>query len=188
MPLNLPGPPSGVPDQVMSKLHTFADGGKFTTPALRGAQKDQLALSTPHQVFTMGRDDVTSGGGLDRARPVGWRFLIHEGGRVIASAETTPLPDGTHEVSETVEGPFDAATDNAVTAVRNLPQLQGDNFELRLLRIPAVYIMALWLHSPSTDLLVPLAPSSIGKAGQPMPPAEFFADLSAVATHTAPPA
>src|ERR1051326_1348175 len=101
MPLHLPDSPSGLPDRVMSKLHLFADGAHFTTPALSRARKDQLALSTPHQVFAMGLNDVTSGGGLDRAWPTGWRFLIEEGGRTIASAETTLLPDGTHEVSST---------------------------------------------------------------------------------------
>lgn len=188
MPLNLPNPPSAVPDQVMSKLHAFADGGNFTTPALRAARKDQLALSAPHQVFTMGLDDITSGGGLDRARPVGWRFLIEEGGRPIASAETTLARDGTHEVSQTNEGQFVAATHNAVTAVRNLPQLKADGFDLRLLRIPALYVMALWLHAPATDLLVPMAPSPIAKEGNPMPPAEFFADLSELASPRTPPA
>lgn len=188
MPLNLPGPPSGTSDQVMSKLHVFADGAKFTTKALSAARKEQLALSSPHQVFTMGLDDITSGGGLDRARPVGWRFLVEEGGRLIASAETTLKQDGTHEVSQFTEGQFVAATDNAIKAVRNLPQLASEGYELRLLRIPALYVMALWLHSPASDLLVPIAPSPIAKEGKPVPPAEFFGDLSELARHSTPPA
>jgi hypothetical protein len=100
MPLHLPDPPHGVPDRVKSKLHAFADGSKFSTKALRKARKDQLDVSTPHQVFTMGLDDVTSGGGIDRAQPVGWRYLVEEGGQVIASAETAPDSDGTQEVSQ----------------------------------------------------------------------------------------
>jgi hypothetical protein len=188
MPLHLPDPPSGTPDLVMSKLHAFADGAKFTTPALHGARKERLALSAPHQVFTMGLDDITSGAGLERARPVGWRFPIEEDGRLIASAETTQAPDGNHEVSHFNEGPFVAATDKAVKAVRNLPQLQAAGYELRLLRIPALYMMALWLHEPATDLLVPLAPSPIAKEGKPIPPAEFFADLSEMARQATPPA
>lgn len=187
MPLNLPGPPSGVPDQVMSKLHAFADGGHFTTRALSAARKEQLSLSTPHQVFTIGLDDVTGGGGLDRARPVGWRFLIEEGGRPIASAETTLFPDGTHEVSQTTEGPFVAATDDAVKAVKTLPELATGGFDLRLLRVPALYVWALWLHAAATDLLVPLAPSPIAKEGKPMPPAEFFTDLTDLARRSTPP-
>jgi hypothetical protein len=187
MPLHLPGPPADLSDRVMTKIHAFADGAKFTTPALREARKDHLGLSAPHQVFTMGLDDVTSGGGLDRARPVGWRFLIQEDGHPVASAETHSGPDGTDEVSHFNEGPFVAATDQAMAAVRTLPQLQTTGFDLRLLRIPALYMMALWLHSPQSDLLVPLAPSPIGKEGQPVPAAEFFADLAAQARQ-APPA
>jgi len=188
MPLNVPGPPSGLPDQVMSRLHAFADGAHFSTPALGAARKEDLTLSTPHQIFSLGLDDITSGGGLDRARPGGWRFLIEEGGRPIASADTSLLPDGTHEVTQTTEGPFVAATDEAVKAVRNLPELAADHFELRLLRVPALYVWALWLHSPATDLLVPIAPSPIRKEGKPMLAAEFFADLSALASQITRPA
>jgi hypothetical protein len=60
--------------------------------------------------------------------------------------------------------------------------------DLRLLRVNALYVMALWLHSPATDLLVPIAPSPIAKEGKPMPPAEFFADLSELASQAIRPA
>ena len=129
MPLHLPDPPHGGPDKVRSKLRAFADGSQFSTKALRGARKDQLDVSTPHQVFTMGLDDIVSGGGLDRARPVGWRYLVEEGGQLIASAETAPAPDGTQEVSQLSEGSFVAETDKAVKAVRKLPQLEAAGFE-----------------------------------------------------------
>jgi hypothetical protein len=188
MPLHLPDPPADVPDKVKSKLHAFADSAKFSTKALRGAHKDRLDLSTPHEVFTMGLDDITSGAALDRAQPVGWRYLVMDGGQLIASAETTLAPDGSHEVSQFNEGPFVAETDKAIKAIRKLPQLEAAGFELRLLRIPALYMMALWLHAPATDLLVPLAPSPIGKDGRAMPATEFFADLSEVASQATPPA
>jgi hypothetical protein len=35
----------------------------------------------------------------------------------------------------------------------------GDEFELRLLRIPAVYSVNLWLHGTRSDYLVPLEPA-----------------------------
>lgn len=178
MPVHLPDPPQGVPDKIRSKLHEFADGSKFSTKGLRGARKDQLDVSTPHQVYTMGLDDIAAGAGLDQARPGGWRYLIEEGGQLVASAETEVTADGTHEISQFTEGPFVAATDKAVKAVRNLPQLAAAGFELRLLRIPAMYVMALWLHALAADLLVPLAPSPIGKDGKLMPATEFFSDLS----------
>lgn len=179
MPLHLPEPPQEVPDKIRSKLHEFADGSKFSTTALRGARKEQLDVSTPHRVFTMGLDDVAAGAGLERAHPGGWRYLVEDSGRLVASAEGTLTEDGEFELSQFTEGPFVAATDKAVKAVRKLPQLTAAGFELRLLRIPALYMMALWLHAAAADLIVPLAPSPIGKDGKAMPAAEFFGELAA---------
>ncbi|MFF5037410.1 hypothetical protein [Nocardia salmonicida] len=188
MPLHLPDPPSEVPDKVKGKLRAFADGAKFSTKALRGARKDQLDLSTPHQIFTLGLDDITAGAGLDAARPVGWRYLVVDGAQIIASAETTLAPDGTQEMAQFTEGPFVLATDKALKIVRKLPQLAAAGFELRLLRIPALYVMALWLHSPFVELLVPLDPSPIGKEGKPVPAGQFLAELSELARTMSPPA
>lgn len=189
MPLQLPEPPAGVPDKVKGRLHAFADGGKFSTKSLKNTRKEQLELSTPHEVFTMGLDDLAAGAGLDRAEPVGWRYLVTDGNQVIASAETAPARDGTQEVSQFTEGPFVLGTDKAVKIVRRLPQLEKKGYELRLLRIPALYVMALWLHAPTDDLLVPLEPSPIGKEGKPVPTADFLAELAELARNTvAPPA
>jgi hypothetical protein len=186
MPLHTPDPPTDVPDKVKTKLHEFAAGAKFSTKALKGAQADHLDLSTPHQVFTLGLNDITSGAGLAAAQPVGWRYLVMDSGQLIASAETALAPDGSNEVSQFTEGPFVAATDKVLHDLRKLPQLEAAGFELRLLRISALYVMALWLHAPATDLLVPLPPSPIKKDGKPMPPTEFFADLAELASSTAP--
>ncbi|WP_040808410.1 hypothetical protein [Nocardia concava] len=189
MPLDLPEPPADVPDKIKGRLHAFADHGKFSTKALKNARKENLDLSTPHEVFTMSLDDLAANAGLDRAHSVGWRYLVTDGNQIIASAETTPAPDGTQEVSQFTEGPFVLGTDKAVKTIRRLPQLEKKGYELRLLRIPALYVMALWLHSPTDDLLVPLEPSPIGKEGKPVPTADFLAELSELARHTtAPPA
>ncbi|MEU4780409.1 hypothetical protein [Micromonospora sp. NPDC023633] len=186
MPVHMPDP-QGVPDKVRAKLNAFADSGRFSTTALRQARKENLDLNTPHQVFTLGLDVVTAGGGLDQAQPVGWRFLVVDGGQLIASAETAEKPDGTHEVAQFTEGPFVAATDKALKIAHRLPQVAAASFELRLLRVPALYVMALWLHSPLVDLLVPLAPSPIGKDGKPLPPAAFLNDLRELAGKMSPP-
>ncbi|WP_330182038.1 hypothetical protein OHB26_37880 [Nocardia sp. NBC_01503] len=188
MPLHLPEPPSDVPDKVKGKLRAFADDAKFSTKALRGARKDQLDLSTPHQIFTIGLDDIAAGAGLDAAQPVGWRYLVVDGAQIIASAETTLAPDGTQELAQFTEGPFVLSTDKSVKTVRKLPQLEAAGFELRLLRIPALYVMALWLHSPISDILVPLDPSPIGKEGKPVPAPQFLAELSELARANNPPA
>src|SRR5215471_8534737 len=147
MPLHLPDPPKGVADNVRSTARQFAGSDHHSLKALRAAKPDHVDVATPHQVFTMGVDDLTSGAGLDRARPVGWRHLVEEDGKPIASSETTLAQDGTtHVPSHLNEGPFVSATAEAVTAAEALPQVAGADFDLRLLRVPALYFMALWLH------------------------------------------
>ncbi|MFI9596417.1 hypothetical protein [Nonomuraea sp. NPDC052265] len=178
MPLHMPAPPSDVPETVQTKLRTLADDSRFSTKALRLAERDQIGISIPHQVFTLGLDEIESGAGLAAARPVGWRYLVTANGNVIASAEITQGPDGTPQPAHFTEGVFVGATATAVQAARALPQLQTAAFELRLLRIPALYLMALWLHSPAADLLVPLAPSPVGREGQIVPPAQLFGELA----------
>jgi hypothetical protein len=178
MPLHLPDPPAGVPESVRSTLRTLAGQAKFSTEQLRNAQPEDLDVSTPHRIYSVGRDDILADRGLDSARPVGWRYLVEAGGQVIASAETVELEDGSQEVSQFTEGPYVGSTETVVRAARALPQLEKAGFELRLLRIPALYLMALWLHAKATDLLIPLAPSPIGKEGQIVPVAQLFSELS----------
>src|SRR5262249_8479311 len=157
----------------------FAGKDHHSLKALRGATPSQVDVTTPHQVFTMGLDDLTSRAGLEKARPVGWRHLVEADGKPIASAETTVAQDGTTQVPSHVnEGPFVAATAEAAAIAQALPQVATGDFELRLLRVPALYFMALWLHSQATDLLVPLAPSPIGQEGQVVPAAEVLTELS----------
>jgi hypothetical protein len=179
MPLHLPDPPAGVTDTVRSTAKQFAGSDHHSLKALRGAKADHVDVATPHQVFTMNADDLASGAGLEKARPVGWRHIVEEDGKPIASSETTLAQDGTtHVPSHLNEGPYVNATAEAVAAAQALPQVAGTDYELRVLRIPALYFMALWLHSTAADLLVPLAPSPIGQEGQVAPAAAVLSELS----------
>jgi len=179
MPLHMPDPPSGVADSVRSTVKQFAGNSHHSLKKLRGASADHVDVSTPQQVFTMGVDDISAGAGLDRARPVGWRHLVTAHGKAIASAETTVAHDGkTHVPSHVDEGPFVDATADAVAAAQALPNVAGTDFEMRVLRIPALYFMALWLHSTAADLLVPMAPSPIGQEGQAVPAAQVLSELA----------
>ncbi|WFE20957.1 hypothetical protein O7621_24295 [Solwaraspora sp. WMMD937] len=187
MPLEMPEPPSGVRDRIRSRMRTFADASKFSTKALRNARKDQLELSNPHQIYVLGLDDIIAGNGLDSAQPVGWRYLIEEAGQPIASAETASAADGTEQMSQFTEGPFVASTNKALKGVLKLATLRTGRYELRLLRVPALYVMALWLHLPRRDLIIPLEPSPVGKEDRVVPADEFLSDLTEKARTMLPP-
>ncbi len=41
-----------------------------------------------------------------------------------------------------------------------MEEVAKDDFELRVLRIPALYVMAFWLHGEKKDILVPMPPTN----------------------------
>jgi hypothetical protein len=64
------------------------------------------------------------------------------------------------------------------------PRVSQGTYEQRLLHVPALYVMALWLHEPTgaADLLVPLAPSPRDlPAGRPLSAGEVVTKLTELA-------
>ena len=59
-------------------------------------------------------------------------------------------------------GPFTDATIKALTAAERLPKVAKADYELRLLKVPAVYLMALWLHGKDGDILIPMGDPPAG--------------------------
>ncbi|MGJ6969436.1 hypothetical protein ACSDR0_46880 [Streptosporangium sp. G11] len=178
MPLNTPEPPGRIRDETRSQLGQIARASGDGPKLLGEIAPDDVEVSTPHRVYALLVRDIEAGGGLEAAQPVGWRFLLESGGNVLAGAEVSETPERTFPPTF-YRGSSVGATATAVKAARALPQLQLAKFDLRLLRIPELYQMALWLHAPNTDLLIPLAPSPIGREGQVTPSPVFFRELAA---------
>ena len=122
-----------------------------------------MNLAVPHPVFDLTLADVAAAGSTIRnARPGLWRYLLMEGSAAVGSAEVAVDDGGNAErVSILNTGPFVAATERGIRYAERLPQVQRDAYELRLLRIPALYVLALWLkHAVDVnDIIVPLAPA-----------------------------
>jgi hypothetical protein len=140
-------------------------------------------------VYVLG---VTGAAGLTpHTRLAGWRFLIRNGDRAIAAAETMLTPDG-WTFSHFFEGPYVSATERALLQAEALPV----TYEPRLLSVPELYMLTLWLHAglepdgtavapASADLMVPLAPAPPGIAAhRPYQVADLLPVLS---TRLAPP-
>jgi hypothetical protein len=104
-----------------------------------------------------------------QARLTGWRFLLRADDRAVAAADTTWTPDG-WAFSHFSEGPYLASTERAL---RQAEPLAGA-YQPRLLSIPGLYMLTLWLHGDTADgddaqpapadVLVPLAPAPPGIA------------------------
>ncbi|WP_411076545.1 hypothetical protein [Streptomyces sp. cmx-4-7] len=173
---------------VLSALGSPTAVREARTPALRAAQ-GPLSPELHLPVHVLG---VTGAPGHPpRIRLAGWRFLIRNGDRTIAAADSMLTPDG-WSFSHFFEGPYVSATERALHQAEGLP----DVYQPRLLSVPELYMMTLWLHTDpetdgttvtpgATDLLVPLAPAPPGIAShRPFPIADLLPVLS---TRLAPP-
>ncbi len=182
MPLRVPAPPAEAADAVHTTFQAFADSGTFRLPALRNAT-GPLQLTQPHQVFTLGLADLVAGRGLDAAKPSGWRYLVQEGDDALAAADTVATGSGDGYVfSAFNEGRFVTSTAEAIQAAQAIPEVSRGDFELRLLHVPGLHVMALWLHDiagDAGDLLVPLEPSPVDTpTGQPAPAVVLLQELA----------
>jgi hypothetical protein len=186
MPLDAPEPTAGESDVVRQAVYTFAENRRFRTEALRSARADALTVTDPHQVFNLQLDDLRSGAGLNAAKPTGWRYLVREGDRVLAAAESVSDPAGEGPVfSQFNEGPFVPATAGALAVAGSDRRVVDRRFTPRLLHIPALHAMALWLHpddADDDDLLVPLAPFPLDvQTGVATPAAPLLRQLAELA-------
>jgi hypothetical protein len=120
-----------------------------------------LSLSSPHRIFTVALEALAGDDPLvDAAEFVGWRALLEEDGRVVAAVEV-PTPQRGTGGALVNRGPFAQSTVSALSTAERHELVGADRFELRLLRVNALYVVALWLHAAeaAADLFVPLAPA-----------------------------
>ena len=125
---------------------------------------EKVSHSEPHPVFFVPLDALAQGKLLAAATQVSWRYLLVQDDAAIAEAELSaggrsgakgarvkPL-----DFLGLTHGPFTRATVDALHAAERLPKVASADYELRLLKIPAVYLMALWLHRADDDILIPM--------------------------------
>ncbi|MFI1188163.1 hypothetical protein [Streptomyces californicus] len=167
MPLHVLPAPAPALRSVLAALGSPTAVREARTPALRSVQ-GPLSPELPLPVHVLGRISA------DRTAPpthlAAWRFLIRSEGRPVAAADTVLTPDG-WTFSHFFEGPYLTSTELAVRQAES----SAAPWQARLLSIPELYMIALWLHGDTgadpaggvlapTDVLVPLAPAPPGIA------------------------
>lgn len=185
MPLNVPEPPIEAFNIVRTKIQEFANRGQFRTPSLSQTQPRLLNLTAPHPVYTLTLEDIVQQRPLEVVRPVGWRYLIQQENTAIASAEVLMNTNGSVQAfSQFNEGPYVGATVNTIVVAEGLSQVAAGSYELRALRIPALYVMALWLKDTTSDqnLILPMPPvPSALEADRTYTEVEFMTALEGIA-------
>lgn len=115
----------------------------------------------PHSIWTVGLEDLAGEKGLRGARHIGWRFLTDtsDGRRFSVEVHADPN-DSAHEFGMLNQGPFIEATESTLAGLQNEPLVKNGVYTVSLLRIPPLYVVALWLRGESgnEDRIVPMPP------------------------------
>ncbi|MBC9729781.1 hypothetical protein [Streptomyces sp. TRM68367] len=182
MPLHVPPAPAPALRSVLTALGSPTAVREARPPSLLAAQ----GPATPELPLPVHVLDRITPEGVSATRLTGWRFLIRCGDRAVAAAETMLTPDG-WAFSHFFEGPYIASTERALRQAETMTQ----PYQPRLLSLPSLYMLTLWLHGDctadaaaghpaATDLLVPLAPAP---PGIPAHRPHLVSDLLPVLTH-----
>ncbi|OEU89524.1 hypothetical protein [Streptomyces oceani] len=163
MPLRMSPAPASALRSVLAAL------GSAVTEEIPGDPRPDTPLPI-HEISRIGQRS-----GPPSTQLTGWRFLLHDGGggrprTVVGAAEAVRTPSG-WSFARLHSGPYVSSTAHALEQATALPL----PYQPRLLSIPELYMLTLWLHGdadaePETgvpaasDLLVPLAPAPPGIA------------------------
>ena len=133
-----------------------------------------------HQVYYVPPDSLDPQNFRTQAKPVAWRqtqgtaALPHD-----AEIDLTADPTNA-KITSVTRGPFSHAPMAQMPELATAVEGEGAPMsEVRMLRIPELRLMAIWLHSKQGDTLIPLAPCpSVLKPGLRYTVAELAKQLS----------
>jgi hypothetical protein len=149
---------------------------------LVGGEQQRGGVSLPHVTFVLGLDSLESPDPIAQAEAASVRFLVDDGDAVASAAEIPMDHLGAKRQLPTVTTGGAAA--EMASAVQAAEAIDGSDspFEVRLLRVPAMHLDALWLHADDDeDLFWPLAGPRRHRPDGPMRHAEFVERLREMA-------
>ena len=142
---------------VQSALHHLALGSQLphgieSAPA--------LATSQGHRCYVFSLEQLSRGDDLSAATLAAMRYLLVSNSASLADVEFTEHPGGQLEFASLNLGPMANATLDALTQLEQDTAVRANDYELRLLKIPSMHLVAVWLHhSQREDLVFPIAPT-----------------------------
>lgn len=159
MPLLTEKPPKGFEKVLDASVAELVGHG-----ALSLAGRARPAVSALVRVFHLGADAVAAGNGLAAAQPAGWLTTLATNGEVRGTIELVPDKPPRKGAAASAGVRFGGFTTGPLqrgmaAALDAATKAAGRNeVEVSVLRAPALYLLALWLHDTSGDRLVPIAP------------------------------
>jgi hypothetical protein len=165
-----------IPDPPRGGIELVGEGVQELLPARfpHAAHADvrpEVASALP--VVHLGLDQLRDGAGLDAGELVAWRHVVRVAGEPVALADTDADPGGGATLRQVNYGPYVGSVARLVD--RAAPALERTGGALRLVQVPALYVLALWHERDGeNDTVVPLDPApSPFEAGREYPAREF---------------
>ena len=161
MPVTFAQPPRQVAEITQRQLRDMAQQKHFTIAPLAAAEPSKIELASGHAVYNIGLSDLLTDKPITAAPFTAWRFIVNAGAPDSAAAETLQDPEqGIPTFASVNAGPFVTGTIAALKTLATDPAFAKGDWEGRMIRIPALYIMAIWAHEKKTnaDLIRVTAP------------------------------
>jgi hypothetical protein len=143
-------------------------------------------IKLPHPVYDVGLKDLAAGKGLTKATLVSWRYLLSDGESTSVAEVSEPRGKKQPRAFAMLNrGPFVASLVETVENATKNKAFAKSKYELAVLHIPALYVLALWLRSGTKTgkgVVIPLAPAPAPlTAGKSYSEEEFVAALAPAA-------
>lgn len=150
----------------------LANRNTHTHSLLSRTSGGKLTIALPHPVYFLGADHLSEKRALSAAVLSGWRFLILRGTRARAAASVAfDAKNGRFAFANVSDSPFTSGTITALRRAARLKAMSKDKFEVRLLQVPALKLVSVWLHGSEDDYILPLPP-----AHQSLKPFKLYSD------------
>lgn len=152
MPISFGTPPDGGMAQLKDGMGRV-DNSQIGSSIPRSSDgSDSRSIHQPIKVVEFTLDQVIQGGSEEIEQPVSWLYLISDGDSVYESAEVLIDEEGgSGGFSHVNRGESATSIVTALNVLEDFGVSEEGDFELRILRIPSIYMNALWLRSPTGD-------------------------------------
>jgi len=141
------GPPAGPPagpavlEQALRHLSTRPSDPLSTTIGAVNA-------SRPVEVFTLKLDDIHGSNFLGKAVSTGWRYLVVGDGPVAMADVRGTMP----EFANLTRGKLAERFEEAANLAQSTYGASATQFEIRVLEVPSLYVIALWLRAEAEQI------------------------------------